>query len=192
MNILFCGVGGQGILVASDITANAALIYGLDVKKSEVHGMAQRGGAVVSAVKFGKKVYSPLIGVGEADIIVAFEKLEALRNIEYLSPAGTYIVGDYELPPLAVIMENEEYPKNIIQKIKKVAKKVVVVNVLELAKKVGNIRVVNTAFLGILSKELDFHQEIWFKAIEMRLPQKVIDINKKAFLLGSKYGKEEK
>ncbi|MDI6840497.1 MAG: indolepyruvate oxidoreductase subunit beta [bacterium] len=183
-NILICGVGGQGILLASDILAKVALNCGFDVKKSEVHGMAQRGGAVVSAVRFGDKVYSPLVGDKEADIILAFEKLEALRRVNYLKPGGTYIVNDCELPPLLVSMGEEEYPKNIVLQLKKLAKEVVLINGLGLAKQSGNPRTVNIVLLGALAKKFDFPKDKWLQVIKHTVPPKTWAANNKAFLLG--------
>lgn len=185
MNVFICGVGGQGILVSSDILAEVALISGLDVKKSEVHGMAQRGGAVVSAVKYGKKVYSPLIGIGEADIILAFEKLEALRNINYLNPNGMCIINDYELPPLSVIRDETEYPKDIKFQIKKKVSKIMLVDAVQLAKQAGDVKTVNVVLLGALSKKIEFSNESWLAAIEKCIRPKFWEINRKAFLLGN-------
>ncbi|MCK4353212.1 indolepyruvate oxidoreductase subunit beta [candidate division WOR-3 bacterium] len=183
-SILICGVGGQGILLASDILALTALKSGFDVKKSEVHGMAQRGGAVTSAVRFGAKVYSPLISENEADIILAFEKLEALRTIKHLKQGGIYIINNYELPPLCVSAGEIEYPTNIIPQLKKVAKEVILVDGLSLARQAGNPRTVNIVLLGALAQKLNFPKEKYFQVIEQRLPEKTWKVNKKAFLLG--------
>jgi len=183
-SILICGVGGQGILLAGDIIAQTAMEAGFDVKKSEVHGMAQRGGSVISGVRFGDRVYSPLIGKDDADIILAFEKLEALRVIEYLKPQGLYIVNDYELPTLKISMGEEEYPKGIIEELKKVASKVILVDGLRLAKQAGNVRAVNVVLLGALAKSLNLPKERWLSVIEQRVPAKTRAINRRAFLLG--------
>lgn len=183
-NILICGVGGQGILLASDILAQIALEFGYDVKKSEIHGMAQRGGAVISAIRFGDKVYSPLLGTHKADIILAFEKLEALRNINYLKPNGIYIVNDYEFPPLSVSMGIEKYPKNVIAQLKKTAKEVKLVDGLSLAKQAGNVKAVNMVFLGTLAKELKLPKQKCLKVIKQSVPLKTREVNQKAFLLG--------
>jgi len=183
-SILICGVGGQGILLAGDIIAQTALETGFDVKKSEVHGMSQRGGSVISGVRFGEKVYSPLIGKGDADIILAFEKLEALRVIEYLRPQGLYIVNDYEFPTLKISMGVEEYPKGIIGELKKAAPKVILVDGLGLAKQAGNVKAANVVLLGALGKSLDLPKKSWFSVIEQRVPPKTRQANKRAFLLG--------
>lgn len=180
-SILICGVGGQGILLASNILSKVALESGVDVKKSEVHGMAQRGGNVTSAVKFGEKVYSPLIGKGEADILLSFEKLEALRNIMNLKPRGISIVNDYEFPPMSVTTGAQEYPKNIIDSLKRVAGEVIIVPAFKKANELGNPRVVNIILLGSLAKRLDFPKEKWLDVIKKSIKPKFLEINLKAF-----------
>lgn len=183
-SILIAGVGGQGILLAGDIIAQTAMESGYDVKKSEIHGMAQRGGSVVSAVRYGDKVYSPLISKGEADIILAFEKLEALRVLPYLKKSGAYIVNDYEFLPLSVAMDEKKYLDNTIQRLKEVAGSVSVVKGIELAKKTGNIRTINMVLVGALATRLGFPKEKCLSVIEKRVPRKTLSANRTAFLLG--------
>jgi indolepyruvate ferredoxin oxidoreductase beta subunit len=187
-SILICGVGGQGTLLAGDVIARVALQYGLDVKKSEIHGMAQRGGSVISTVRFGKKVYSPIIGWGEADIILAFEKLEALRNLPYLKKNGTCIVNDYEINPMSVASGVQKYPENVIENIKKLVKKVVVIDGESLAINAGSIKTMNVVLLGRLARELEFPKDMWLSVIESRVPEKTIQMNREGFLSGFSSG----
>jgi indolepyruvate ferredoxin oxidoreductase beta subunit len=183
-NVFICGVGGQGILLASEILSQAALDQGLDVKKSEVHGMAQRGGAVVSHVRFGRKVYSPVIAQGEADLLVSFEKMEALRWLRYLRPGGRLIVNTQEIVPSGL----PEYPKDVDRLLAESAPDVVLVDGLALAREAGHIRAVNTVMLGAFSRYLDFSGDDWRKAIEARVPPKTVEINLRAFELGRQAG----
>lgn len=184
MNVLICGVGGQGILLASDILAQAALNQGFDVKKSEVHGMAQRGGSVVSHVRFSTKVYSPLIEEGTADFILAFEKLEGLRYLNFLSPKGRIIIDPLELPPLTVLAGEATYPLDIPERIRKKTKHAYFVEGAELAKKLGNIRTQNVILLGALSCFLDLKPESFKDALTSLIKPKFLDLNLKAFQLG--------
>ncbi len=179
-NVFICGVGGQGILLASEILSEVALARGLDIKKSEVHGMAQRGGAVVSHVRFGERVHSPVIANGEADILVSFEKLEALRWLHSLSPSGVLVVNDQEITPSGM----ETYPDNVDSELEKRAPGRHVVNALSLAMQAGHPRAVNTVMLGAFSNFLPFTHEEWQAAIEKRVPPKTTEINVKAFDLG--------
>jgi indolepyruvate ferredoxin oxidoreductase beta subunit len=183
-NILICGVGGQGILLASDILAEVALEAGYDVKKSEVHGMAQRGGSVVSHVRFGEKVYSPLISVGDADAILSFEKLEALRAVHYLSSDGLVVLNNIEILPMPCASGLEEYPTEIVEKLKARAKTVELIDGVKLAKKAGSPRTVNVVLLGGLAKHLELPPEGWLKVIERRVPKKTVAVNRRAFELG--------
>jgi len=183
-SILIVGVGGQGTLLASRILGNLAIRLGFDVKVSEVHGMAQRGGSVVTHVRFGEKVYSPLVEPGEADIILAFEKLEALRWRHYLKPKGVMIVNDQSIDPMPVIMGVDHYPKDILEKIKENTEKVFSVNGLAIARECGNEKVVNTVLLGVLAKYLHIHPDHWISVIEDTVPVKTIALNKQAFLMG--------
>jgi len=184
ISIIVCGVGGQGILTASDIIGQVALLGGFDVKKSEVHGMAQRGGSVVTAVRFGKKVYSPLISRGMADFILAFEKLEALRQLPQLKRDGSVIVNDLEIMPMPVLIGKAEYPVRIIESIRGFARNVDLINATKLAVEAGDIRTTNTVLLGALARRLDFDRDLWLDAIGIRFPKRLIKINRQAFDLG--------
>jgi indolepyruvate ferredoxin oxidoreductase beta subunit len=179
-NVFISGVGGQGILLASEILSEVALARGLDVKKSEVHGMAQRGGSVVSHVRFGEKVYSPVIAEREADLLVSFEKMEGLRWIHYVAPGGTVIVNSQEIVPSGL----EEYPRGMADAIRARHPDALVIDALALAKEAGNTRAVNTVMLGAFSNYLTFEEAEWTQAIERRVPKKTIDINLTAFRLG--------
>ena len=179
-NVFICGVGGQGILLASEILSEVALGRGLDVKKSEVHGMAQRGGAVVSHVRFGDRVYSPVIADGEADLLVSFEKMEALRWLHSLRPAGTLVVNSQEIVPSGL----DEYPREIDEDLRRRVPDLLSVDALTLAEEAGNIRAVNTVMLGAFSSFLEFDDADWRKAIEARVPPKTVDVNLRAFELG--------
>ena len=179
-NVFISGVGGQGILLASEILSEVALARGLDVKKSEVHGMAQRGGSVVSHVRFGKKVYSPVIAEREADLLISFEKMEGLRWIHYLAPGGAVIVNSQEILPSGL----EEYPKGMDEEIRERQPDALIIDAFSLAKEAGNARAVNTVMLGAFSNHLEFEEDEWTRAIEKRVPKKTNDINLKAFQLG--------
>lgn len=180
-NILVVGVGGQGTLLTSRILGNLALNSGYDVKLSEVHGMAQRGGSVVTHIRYGEKVYSPLVEVGKADIIVSFEKMEALRWAHYLKEDGVIIVNTQEIDPMPVIVGAANYPHNIEEELLERTKQVIVVEALNIARELNNIRVVNTILLGELSKYLEFTKEQWLEAIKKTVPSKMVDVNVKAF-----------
>ena len=184
MNVLICGVGGQGILLASDVLAQAALNEGLDVKKSEVHGMAQRGGSVVSHVRFGPKVYSPLIEEATADFVLAFEKLEGLRYLHFLASKGTIIVDTLELPPLSVLAGKESYPPDIPGTIRKKTKRAYFIDGSETAKKLGNIRTQNVVLLGALSHFLKFKPASFKDALAALVKPKFLELNLQAFAVG--------
>ncbi len=184
-NVFISGVGGQGILLASEVLAEVALARGLDVKKSEVHGMAQRGGSVVSHVRFGEKVYSPVIAEREADLLVSFEKMEALRWIHFLAPGGTVVVNSQEILPSGM----EAYPDGMDENIRARQSDALLLDALGLAKEAGNARSVNVVMLGAFSNYLEFSEDEWTKAIEARVPPKTIDVNLKAFQLGREAGK---
>jgi indolepyruvate ferredoxin oxidoreductase beta subunit len=181
-NVFIAGVGGQGILLASEILAEVALARGLDVKKSEVHGMAQRGGSVVSHVRFGKEVHSPVVAEGEADVLVSFEKLEALRWIHYLRPGGKVVVNAQEITPSGL----DGYPKGLDGKIRERAPDAVFVDALRLAKQAGSVRAVNTVMLGAFAGFLEFPDAEWKKAIEASVPGKTVAVNVAGFELGRK------
>lgn len=184
VNVLIVGVGGQGVLLASEALAEAAAMKGLQIKKSEVHGMAQRGGSVVSHVRFGRRVYSPLIPRGEADFLVSFEKLEALRYLEYLHRDSWALVNDQEIYPLPVSTGRAEYPKGIDRVIRKAGIRCRMVDGIGLAARSGNVRAVNSVILGVLSKFLPFDIETWKKALQLHVPERHLDANLKAFDLG--------
>lgn len=183
-NILMAGVGGQGIILASDILCRLMLEAGFDVKKSEVHGMAQRGGSVTSHVRFGKHVYSPLIKQGEVDILMAFEKLEALRYLHWLRPGAKVLLNDLELYPPTVCLGKEAYPEAIPDRIRGYGVQLMVVSGLQLAQKAGNIRTVNVVLVGVLSTWLDVAERYWTEAIVQSFPERLVSINLEAFRLG--------
>ena len=182
-NIMIVGVGGQGSLLASKLLGWLLLNEGYDVKVSEVHGMSQRGGSVVTYVRFGEKVYSPIIDKGEADLIVSFEKLEAARYLDYLKPDGTVVVNTQQIDPMPVVIGNAEYPDHIIEDLEK-EYKVYKVDATEESRKLGNPRVFNLIVLGIAAQHMDFTKEQWYEVIEKTVPPKTIEINKKAFEVG--------
>jgi len=185
-DFLLAGVGGQGIVVASDVLAQVGLEHGYDVKKSEVHGMAQRGGSVVSHVRWADKVYSPLIGRGEADHLLAFEKLEALRYLDFLRFGGTVIVNDYAIPPVSVATGKDVYPDDqaVQRALAAATSSHHVVPGLGAARELGNIRTNNVVLLGSLSTLLDVPCATWKKVIARRVPKRFIDLNCAAFEVG--------
>jgi len=183
-NILLVGVGGQGIIVASEIMADAFLEAGYDVKKSEVHGMAQRGGSVSTHVRFGSKVYSPLIKEGEADIFAAFEELEAMRYVHYLGPNPTIILNEQRLNPPSVSLGKERYPENIADSLSRRAARFKKIAGKDLALQAGDIRTLNIVLLGALSAFLPVPEGIWTENILRRFPSKAHKTNLEAFRLG--------
>jgi indolepyruvate ferredoxin oxidoreductase beta subunit len=183
-NIMIVGVGGQGTLLASKLLGKILLMKGYDIKVSEVHGMSQRGGSVVTYVRYGEKVYSPIIDKGEADIILSFELLEAARWIEYLKTDGIIITNTQQTNPMPVITGAAEYPENLTDKIAAAGARAICFDALSLAEEAGSSKAVNLVLLGKLSNSFDFTEEEWMKAIEVSVPEKFLEINKKAFLLG--------
>jgi len=184
-NIMIVGVGGQGTLLASKLLGYVLLNEGYDVKVSEVHGMSQRGGSVVTYVRYGEKVYSPVIDRGEADVILSFELLEAARWLEYLKENGTIIVNTQKMEPMPVITGAAEYPDNLEEKMKKKGANVVAKDFLAIANEAGSSKAVNIALLGCLSKYFpEISEEAWNKAIEANVAEKFLELNKKAFALG--------
>ena len=184
-NIMIVGVGGQGTLLASKLLGYVLLKQGYDVKVSEVHGMSQRGGSVVTYVRFGEKVYSPVIDKGEADVIISFEKLEALRWIEFLKKDGRIITNTQEVDPMPVITGAAQYPENIIEKMENAGAKVDAKDFLSLANEAGSSKAVNIALMGRLSTYFsEIPDEEWQKAIDALVPAKFIELNRKAFELG--------
>lgn len=188
INIMIVGVGGQGTLLASKILGIVAMKKSYDVKVSEVHGMAQRGGSVVTYVKFADKVYSPIIEKGEADIILAFEELEAMRWIDYLKSNGSIIINRQKVNPMPVIIGKAKYPENIVERIKGVVKNTIALEALPMAKECGNIKAVNVVLIGVLARSTEIEKEVWLEAIREVVPQKLLDVNIKAFEAG--YGIE--
>ena len=184
-NIMIVGVGGQGSLLASKLLGRLLLTHGYDIKVSEVHGMSQRGGSVVTYVRFGDKVYSPVIDKGEADYIVSFELLEAARWTEYLKPDGKIIANTQQINPMPVIIGAAEYPENLVQKMRDAGLNVDAFDALSLAEQAGSTKAVNIVLMGHLSKNFDFTQEEWMEAIEQSVPAKFLELNKKAFTLGA-------
>ena len=183
MSIMVVGVGGQGVILASELLCEAAMRMGYDVKKSETHGMAQRGGSVVSSVRYGEKVYSPLITKREADILLSFEQLETLRWLDYIKPEGKIVINDQRIVPMAVAVGQGEYP-DVFGILNRVTDKVYKLNGPDIAQQVGDIRAVNVALVGALSIHLDIPMELWRKVIESRVPPETLDINLKAFEMG--------
>lgn len=183
-SILFIGVGGQGTILASKVLSEGLLRYGYDVKMSEVHGMAQRGGSVVTQVRFGEKVHSPLVEIGKADAIVAFEKSEALRAIQYLKKDGYLIVNDYEIHPVPVLIGQEKYPEGVDVALKAVIENTVMVKAAEIASDLGNIKAQNVVLLGTLIKALNIEEVQWNEVIKTIVPPKAIELNEKALQAG--------
>lgn len=184
-NIMIVGVGGQGTLLASKMLGYVLLQQGYDVKVSEVHGMSQRGGSVVTYVRYGKKVYSPVIDKGEADVIISFEKLEAARWLEFLKKDGTIITNTQEVEPMPVITGAAAYPENLIEKMQAAGAKVDAKDFLSIAQEAGSAKAVNIALMGRLSTYFpEISNEQWQDAIEKIVPPKFLDLNRKAFEAG--------
>ncbi len=186
-SILICGVGGQGILTASDLLSDVLLLAGYQVKKSEVHGMSQRGGDVISTVRYGDQVFSPLPALRETDYILAFEKLEALRNINYLSDTGIVLVNDFEWQPLPVAAGFEKYPQDVVAQLKKLAGKVVLIPATRLAGELGNDKASNVVLIGLLASRMDIDKKLWLEVIRRKVPQRFIDLNLAAFESGFQF-----
>lgn len=184
MNMMIVGVGGQGTLLASKLLGRMLLSKGFDVKVSEVHGMSQRGGSVVTYVRWGDKVYSPIIDKGQADIILSFELLEAARWTEYLKPDGKIITNTQQINPMPVITGAAEYPQGLEEKMKAAGIQLDAVDALSLAEQAGSSKAVNIVLMGRLSKWFDFSEEEWLKAVEESVPPKFLEMNLKAFRLG--------
>lgn len=184
-NIMIVGVGGQGTLLASKLLGAVLLEKDYDVKVSEVHGMSQRGGSVVTYVRFGEKVYSPIIDKGEADIILSFELLEAARWLEYLKPGGQMIVNTQRMEPMPVIIGAAEYPEDIVAKMEQAGAKVDAMDFLAIANEAGSSKAVNITLMGRLSNYFpEIEEEVWEKAMEKIVPPKFLELNKKAFEMG--------
>lgn len=186
-SIMIVGVGGQGTLLASRILGSVLIGQGYDVKMSEVHGMSQRGGSVVTYVKFGEKVYSPLVDQGEADYIIAFERLEAARWVSYLKDGGTLMINDRRISPMPVITGAMEYPDEIVEKLRSKGAKVVACDALSMAIEAGNPKSVNVVMIGILSALTEFSEDVWQAALTECVKPKFLELNKKAFSLGREH-----
>jgi indolepyruvate ferredoxin oxidoreductase beta subunit len=183
-NILLVGVGGQGTILAAKILAEVAVLQGFDVKMSEVHGMAQRGGSVVTHVRLGEQVHSPLVEQGEADYIVAFERLEALRWAHFLREGGCIVVNDQRIDPMTVITGQFRYPPEILATLQAGAGDVVVLDALQLAREVGSIKAVNVVLLGALAERMQIEKSRWLEAIRRTVPAKTLELNLEAFAAG--------
>ena len=182
-NIMIVGVGGQGTLLTSRIIGKAAMEAGRDVKISEVHGMAQRGGSVVTFVRFGDSVSEPVVEEGQADVIIAFERLEALRYAHYLKKDGILIVNDCRIDPMTVVIGAKEYPQNILEDLKK-SHEVYSIDAQSIAIELGNSKVLNSVVLGFAASYIGFDEKLWLSTIESTVPPKTVELNKKAFLTG--------
>ena len=183
-NIMIVGVGGQGSLLASKLLGHLLLTEGFDVKVSEVHGMSQRGGSVVTYVRFGDKVYSPVIDRGEADFIVSFEQMEAARYLPFLKEGGRIVTNTQKIEPMPVITGAAVYPENLIEKMEAKGAAVDAMDCLTLAEEAGSVKAVNIVLMGRLSKYFDIAPEKWKQAIEALVPEKLCDVNLRAFELG--------
>ena len=183
-NILLSGVGGQGIILASKILATGLINAGYDVKMSEVHGMAQRGGSVTTQVRFGEKVYSPIIGKGQADVLVSFETMETGRWLDYVKPEGTVVLNDFEIGSAPILMGTVEYPEGVIEYIQEHVKDTIVMKAADLAVELGNVRTMNVIIVGALIKALNLESIDWKEVIKETVKPKFVDINIKALKLG--------
>jgi indolepyruvate ferredoxin oxidoreductase beta subunit len=183
-NVLLVGVGGQGILLASEILAEAAMLAGYDVKKSEIHGMSQRGGSVVSHVRYGKEVFSPIVPEGEGDILFGFELMETCRALPLLKSGGTVVANDLRISPPSVLMGQETYPEGLAERAKAQFPDFLLLDGQQLASQAGNVRAANTVLLGAVSKKLEIAEEFWMQALEKMVPPKALEVNRMAFQLG--------
>lgn len=187
-NIMIVGVGGQGTLLTSRILGNLAISLGYDVKVSEVHGMSQRGGSVVTYVKYGDTVYSPVIAKGDADLVLAFEELEAYRWISYLKPKATLLVNTQTIDPMPVITGAMDYPTDIVHKLEAKGIELLAVDALSLAKQAGNPKALNVVLIGVLASRMDVPKELWRKVIAETVPPRFLEANLEAFELGYRKG----
>lgn len=188
-SIMIVGVGGQGTLLASRLLGSALVESGFEVKVSEIHGMSQRGGSVVTYVKYGDEVNSPTIEAGEADIILAFEKLEALRWLSFLKPDGKLIVNDQCIDPMPVITGVAKYPQNVTQAIEEAGASIIEIDALSLALKAGSAKAVNVVLIGAMASHMDLNYDTWIGAIKNTVPEKFLDMNLEAFRLGYEFEK---
>ncbi len=185
-NIMIVGVGGQGSLLASKLLGNVIMNAGYDVKVSEVHGMSQRGGSVVTYVRYGDKVASPVIELGEADLIISFELCEAARWLSYLAKDGKMITNSQKISPMPVITGAAKYPENIPEHMAATGRDIKVVDALALAIEAGSAKAVNVVMMGMLSNKMEFTQDNWLEALQQSVPERFLEMNKKAFDLGRK------
>ncbi len=183
-NIVISGVGGQGTLLASRILGHIATALGHDVKVSEVHGMAQRGGSVITYVRYGDKVYSPIISPGQADVLLAFEQIEAARWLHLLKKGGRLIVNSQKIAPMPVITGSAVYPDNILGEIADAKVELIVTDALKIAESAGNAKAVNIVLLGVMARHMELDKKIWEEAIRATVPAKFLSINLKAFDMG--------
>lgn len=183
-SVLIVGVGGQGTLLASRVLGNVMVSKGYDVKVSEVHGMSQRGGSVVTYVRYGEQVSSPVIEEGEADLILAFEQLEAARFLPYLKKDGVIVVNTQKIDPMPVITGAAVYPENLLDSLSDKGVKVVKADALALAEQAGTSKAVNVVLIGVMAQHLDIPKETWLETIKETVPPKFIELNEKAFELG--------
>lgn len=182
-NIMIVGVGGQGTLLTSRILGGITRKAGYDVKLSEVHGMAQRGGSVVTFVRYGDKVAEPIVEEGQADVLIAFERLEAMRYAHFLKKDGAIVINDQRIDPITVVTGAAQYPDKILETLGE-AHRIYTIDAMEQAKQLGNAKVFNIIVLGIAAQHMDFSKEDWLSVIEETVPPKTVEINKKAFLTG--------
>jgi len=190
-SIIICGVGGQGIITASDLLSDVLLEAGMDVKKSEVHGMSQRGGDVISTIRYGQEVFSPLPSLNDVDIMLSFEKLEALRNINYLKPDGHALVNAFELYPLPVAAGFEKYPADIVEQLAKFTPNLTLIPASKIALKLGNIRAANIVLVGLLASRLEISKELWIEVISRKIKPQYRELNLQAFEAGYNFGGEK-
>jgi len=183
-SLLLVGVGGQGTILVSKILSQGLIKEGYDVKMSEIHGMAQRGGSVTTQIRFGEKVYSPSIGTGEADVMIAFEKVEAARYLQQLKKGGRLIVNDVEMYPLPVLTGKEKYPNGVIEALKDEVENIKVINARKVAEELGEVKAQNIVMLGCLVKALELENIDWIELIKANLPEKLHEINIKAYESG--------
>lgn len=183
-SVLIVGVGGQGTLLASRLLGNAMVDCGYDVKVSEVHGMSQRGGSVVTYVRYGENVCSPIIEEGEADLILSFEQLEAARFLPFLKENGVIVVNTQSIDPMPVITGACTYPENIIDEFKKKGVNVAAADALTLAEQAGSAKAVNVVLIGVMAKQLNIAKDVWINTIKTTVPEKFVELNLKAFELG--------
>lgn len=184
LNVMIVGVGGQGTLLASRVLGAAMIASGYDVKVSEVHGMSQRGGSVVTYVRAGEKVYSPIVNMGEADMILAFEQLEAARWLPYLKKDGRLITSTQQIDPMPVVTGAAKYPEDVLKAIQAAGAELVTVDALRLALEAGSVKAVNIVLIGVMARQTDIPKEVWMEAIRSTVPSRFLEMNLKAFEAG--------